>query len=137
MRDPVTVMVVDDAAEVLDLECDWIASQPWLDLVETAANGKDAVEKFKAKPVDLVLMDVAMPVMNGFEATIHLKQFSPAPKVVILSTYQYPRSWRSVGADAFANKTEFPGGVDRAIRSLFALDPAPEVSAAEGEDISA
>ncbi|CAG8776333.1 3753_t:CDS:2, partial [Acaulospora colombiana] len=43
--------------------------------VETVSNGKVAVEQFKAKRYDLVLMDVQMPIMGGFEATQKIREY--------------------------------------------------------------
>jgi len=52
-----------------------------------AVNGKEAVEKLKEhKEIDLVLMDIKMPIMNGYEATIEIRKVSDIP-VIALSVY--------------------------------------------------
>lgn len=54
----------------------------------TADNGKNLLEKFESDPViDLVLMDIQMPVMNGIEATRLLHQRYPHIKIVMLTTF--------------------------------------------------
>ncbi|MCK6261862.1 hybrid sensor histidine kinase/response regulator [Vibrio sp. ZSDE26] len=50
-----------------------------------ANNGKTAIDIFKSNPIDLVIMDVQMPVMNGFDASIELKKISPTTPIIALS----------------------------------------------------
>lgn len=52
-----------------------------------AVNGKEAVEMVKNTPVDLVLMDLKMPVMDGYEATRLIKEYRPSLTVVALTAY--------------------------------------------------
>lgn len=52
-----------------------------------AANGKEAVEAFEKHVIDLVLMDVRMPVMTGIEATKRIKSRNPHAKILILTTF--------------------------------------------------
>lgn len=53
--------------------------------IETAANGKEAIDKCRLGRFDLVLMDITMPVIDGIEATWEIKTFSPSTKVLIVS----------------------------------------------------
>jgi CheY-like chemotaxis protein len=46
----------------------------------TAENGKEAVDKLMSNEIDLVLMDIEMPVMNGLEATKYIREKLPSPK---------------------------------------------------------
>lgn len=57
----------------------------WSDFVdvEIAKNGQLGVEKFKQKHFDIVLMDLQMPIMNGFEATQHIRQDSDVPIIAL------------------------------------------------------
>lgn len=79
--------------------------------VQCAANGREAVERAKAAPPDLVLMDLNMPVMGGLEATALIKQEADPPCVVILSLHdaeEYHIAAAAAGADGFAAKHDFP-----------------------------
>lgn len=75
MQDPVsqqiTVLVVDDTPSNRQLLQIFLKKLGYAVLL--AENGLQAVEKFSAEPVDLVLMDVLMPVMDGYEATRRIK----------------------------------------------------------------
>lgn len=57
------------------------------DIVFTAFNGLELINKYEKQPVSLVLMDIEMPVMDGITATSRLKESYPESKVVILTTF--------------------------------------------------
>ena len=69
--------------------------------VVTAANGPDAVERLKTHPVDLILLDVMMPVLNGYEV-YHLLKENPATQriPVIMVTGQGERKDRELGMES-------------------------------------
>lgn len=79
---PVKVLVVDDQASNRDL-LTWILEDEGFDYVE-ADNGEKAVEVFKQHQPDLVLMDVMMPVMDGYEATRQIKALSEGRHVPVI-----------------------------------------------------
>ena len=65
------ILVVDDSRTALALTCMLLNGQNWA--VSTARDGKEGVEKALAECPDLILMDVMMPVLNGFEAVAELR----------------------------------------------------------------
>ncbi|HBA67301.1 MAG TPA: hybrid sensor histidine kinase/response regulator, partial [Methylococcaceae bacterium] len=54
--------------------------------VLTAENGREAVESVKRQPVDLILMDIRMPVMSGYEAAEIIKSFSDMPIIALTAS---------------------------------------------------
>jgi two-component system chemotaxis response regulator CheB len=62
------VLIVDDSAFMRKVISDFISEHPELEVVGTARNGKDAIEKVETLCPDVVTMDIEMPVMNGLEA---------------------------------------------------------------------
>jgi DNA-binding NarL/FixJ family response regulator len=76
-------------------------------VVGEAADGQEALELAAALRPDVVLMDLAMPGMNGLEATRHLKARWPDQMVVILTVHDdevYRRTALATGAEAFLQK---------------------------------
>ncbi|EDP58025.1 sensor protein LuxN [Vibrio sp. AND4] len=78
-----TVLIVDDK-EVQRALVEMYLKQLGVNSLQ-AKNGEDAVETFKTNPVDLILMDVQMPIMNGFDACQKIKELSPKTPIIALS----------------------------------------------------
>jgi CheY-like chemotaxis protein len=57
--------------------------------VVNASNGQEAVDAYKSNPdsIDLILMDISMPVMSGIEAYRELKQYDPTVPIILMSGY--------------------------------------------------
>lgn len=76
--------------------------------VEVADNGRSALERIASHPPDLVLLDVMMPEMNGFEVTRRIRQNSTLPFIPILLVTGYseptPADGFEAGADGFIRK---------------------------------
>ena len=79
------IMIVDDDPGHLISLATVIRS--WGYQVETATDGREAVERVKALPVDLILMDVRMTTMSGIEALDHIKGYNPAIPIIIMTAY--------------------------------------------------
>lgn len=84
----VRVLVADDHPIVRSGLVGLLASDPGLEVVAEAENGAQAVERFEAQPVDVVLMDLRMPVLDGVAATTQLLAADPKARVLVLTTYE-------------------------------------------------
>ncbi|MBS97653.1 MAG: DNA-binding response regulator [Oceanospirillaceae bacterium] len=84
---PIKVLLVDDHPLVLDGIRARLEDEGGIDVVGDACNGQDALEKAQSLSPDVVLMDVSMPVMNGFDATRKLRECCPQVRVLILSMH--------------------------------------------------
>ncbi|HJR74094.1 MAG TPA: response regulator, partial [Luteimonas sp.] len=66
---------------------DLLAAQPGVEVVAEAADGREALHACAEHDPDLVLLDIAMPGIDGLEAARHLAAFDPRPAVVFCTAY--------------------------------------------------
>ncbi|MEN3042454.1 MAG: chemotaxis protein CheY [Fervidobacterium sp.] len=78
------VLVVDDAAFMRMMLKD-ILTKAGHEVIGEAANGVEAVEKYKELKPDVVTMDITMPEMNGIDAIKEIKKFDPNATVIVCS----------------------------------------------------
>jgi two-component system, cell cycle sensor histidine kinase and response regulator CckA len=102
-----TILLVDDE-ELVRLVARAVLGYRGYHIVE-AIHGLDAVEKYRAQPgkIDLVLMDLHMPKMNGWDALARIREINPSAQVVMLSggsTDDLPDSLKKLGAAAILQK---------------------------------
>ena len=83
----IKVLVVDDQTELADEIADILRTDEELEVVGTAADGFEALEKLPETNPDVVLLDIRMPNMNGVVATQRIKTEYPQVKVLILTTF--------------------------------------------------
>lgn len=88
MKTPIKVFVVDDSTVARELLIHIIQSDPALQVVGYAENGKQAIEWLEGHTPDVVTMDIHMPVIDGFEVTRRIMGDSPVPIIIISSGYK-------------------------------------------------
>ncbi|MCF6378409.1 chemotaxis-specific protein-glutamate methyltransferase CheB [Nocardioides KLBMP 9356] len=86
MARKIRVLVVDDSVVVRRLVSDVLGSDPDIDVVGTAANGRVALAKIAQVNPDLVTLDVEMPVMDGLQTLRELRPAHPRLPVIMFST---------------------------------------------------
>jgi two-component system nitrate/nitrite response regulator NarL len=118
---PARILIVDDHPVMLRAIRTFLLAQlQSFQICEEARNGKEAVEQVERLKPDIVLLDINMPVMDGFNAAAEIRRVSPETKIVFLSIFDSPgimeiaRLW----SDAFVSK--FLAG-DELIPTLFRL----------------
>jgi len=115
------VLLVDDNHDFLEGVSAWLTRDPAFELAGVARSGREALTQVERLDPDVVLMDVAMPDVNGFEATRRIKSKPGAP-IVILLTFHESETARvealAAGADGFVPKTKVTEDLMRVIRSL-------------------
>ncbi len=97
----ISLFLVDDHAIVRNGLRMILEYQPDMQVVGTAANGRDAVRQVSRLRPDVVLMDIVMPELNGIDATEQITEKNPSTKVIILSMYSdTPHIFRALRAGA-------------------------------------
>lgn len=104
--------------------------EPHFDILGTAANGREAVEKTLTARPDVVLMDISMPLLNGIDAAAQIRTRAPETRVLFLSMHAdpiYVERAVDVGAAGFLLKRSAGGELRKAIeevmRGRFYLTP--------------
>ncbi|MFJ8491395.1 response regulator [Streptomyces sp. NPDC094038] len=120
---PLRVVVADDQAAVREPLAAVLGLAEDIDVVAAAADGNGVLEAVAAGPVDVVLMDLRMPVLDGIETTRRLSGEHPEVAVVVLTTFADDDSiLAALGAGARGYLTKNAGRQDivRAIRAAAA-----------------
>jgi DNA-binding NarL/FixJ family response regulator len=88
-RDPqlIRILAVDDHALLREGIAALVNAEPDMKLIAEAANGREAVEKFRLHRPDVTLMDLQMPGLNGIEAITEIRREFPNARVIVLTTY--------------------------------------------------
>ena len=125
---PVRVLLVDDHEMVRDGLRAVLGNQPDFEVVGEAADGLDCIRMVVRHHPDLVLIDLAMPRMNGAETVPEIRKRLPAARVVMLTGAASPALMRSAseaGADALVRKDVSAEELLRVLRAVLAGKPPP------------
>ncbi|MEO1258847.1 MAG: response regulator transcription factor [Bacteroidota bacterium] len=87
---PVKIIIADDHEVIIDGLIALLATEKDLQVVGRANNGNQLLEIIKNKPVDLIILDIDMPEMNGVEAAKKLKEKYPDVKILVLTMFNTP-----------------------------------------------
>lgn len=79
------ILIVDDHQLIIDGLAGILRDEKIIGTIQSACNGREAIEKVINSEIDLVLMDINMPVMNGYDASKLIKQQKPYIKIIIIS----------------------------------------------------
>ncbi len=129
------IMLVDDDPLVRSGLRLLLGGSTGFDVVAEAGNGREALDLHASDPVDLLLMDLRMPVLDGIAATSEFKGLPEPPAVIVLTTFDaddYVVRALAVGADGFLLKDTPPRDIVTAIDNVLSGQPAlsPSVTAA-------
>ena len=121
----IRVLVADDHTIVRDGICALLGLTPDIEIVGEAGNGREALEMVGKLMPDVVLMDIAMPIMGGLEATRRICKEFPGTKVLALTQYddrEYVFPVIEAGACGFISKTAASSELASGIRSVYCGD---------------
>jgi len=120
---PIRILTVDDHPLLREGIAAMLGSEADIEVVAEAANGTEAIEKFRALRPDVTLMDIQMPVVNGLDAIVEIRKHFPDARIIVLTTYsgdaQVAKAFKA-GAFAYLLKSMLRKELVETIRSVHA-----------------
>ena len=121
VRQPPLVLLAEDFEDARELYRDYLEFSGFR--VETATNGREAIEQAQALQPDIILMDASMPVLDGWQATRALKADPSTKHIPILALTAHAfddarREAQDVGCDGFVTKPCLPDDLVNRIRAV-------------------
>jgi DNA-binding NarL/FixJ family response regulator len=119
-RAPVKILVADDHAMIRKIVTTTLAQEKHFEVVGEAENGLDAVRKAEALKPNVVILNVTMPVLDGFEAARQIRKKLPQVAIVILSSNadkRFIEEAKKIGVKAYIPKNEAAVALVRAVEA--------------------
>ncbi|MBL9204324.1 MAG: response regulator transcription factor [Opitutaceae bacterium] len=123
---PTTLLLAEDHAIVREGLKSLLELNAQFKVIGQASSGREAVELCLALKPDVVVMDIAMPLLNGFEATRQILTARPGTRILVLSAYsddEYVAQMASAGATGYLVKQNSGQALVQAIREVAAGRP--------------
>ena len=117
---PVKILVADDHPTVRKMVITTLKEERQFDVIGEAENGLQAVQKAGALKPDVIVLNITMPVLDGFEAARRIRKSLPEVAIVILSSQadkHFIEAAKKIGARAFVPKTEAAVALVKAIEA--------------------
>lgn len=103
----VSVLLIDDNTTFTRFAKRYIETDPHLSVIATAHSAKEGLDLVQTRRPEAIVLDLAMPDMNGFDALPALREIDPDVPIVVLSMHDAPKyveHARRLGASAFVSK---------------------------------
>lgn len=117
------ILIVDDSKEIRNILSTFLKEEGFK--VYTAENGKKALDLIKEKIIDLIITDIRMPEMDGYQLTKKVKEERPRVGIIIMTAYTsiYTEGdIRKIGADDYISKPfELVDIIEKIERVLFQM----------------
>ena len=128
-----SVLIADDNAFVRQRLGELFSREPDLEVCAAAENGRKAIQEAQESHPNLILLDLAMPVMNGLDAARALKRMMPEVPIVMFSAYAdsfTEKEARSVGVAVLVSKFDDISALVGIVRNLVYPNPLDHLGAA-------
>jgi DNA-binding NarL/FixJ family response regulator len=115
------ILIADDHEAVRKGVCAILSSRTDVEVCGEAENGKETIEKANALKPDLIILDITMPVLNGFEAAREIRKTLPNVPILILSMHESNHligEAKRIGVQGYVTKTQVGGTLLAAVDKL-------------------
>jgi DNA-binding NarL/FixJ family response regulator len=116
---PNRVLIVDDHPVVRMGVRILLGLNPKWEVCGEAADGWHALREIVKLVPDVVILDVSMPVMNGFEVVQEIRRIAPSTKIVIFSIHDVAATAQQIGADGFVLKSSGVEALEATLERVF------------------
>jgi DNA-binding NarL/FixJ family response regulator len=121
----IRVLLVDDESRLRQMEKQLLVSDGEIDVVGEAEDGRRAIDLNSELAPDLIVMDIAMPELNGLEATRIIRKHSANTKIIVVTAMEaepYRKVAMTMGANAFLSKGALARELLPTIRNICDFD---------------
>lgn len=116
------ILIADDNAVIREVVRNVLTAALDIKDCQEAANGREAIERAEHTKPDLIILDVAMPEMDGITAAKRLKRSLPQTPIILFTMHDLGQdSAKQFGVDAVVSKPEGLGRLSHEVQSLLAL----------------
>jgi DNA-binding NarL/FixJ family response regulator len=122
---PVRLLIADDHEIVRMGVRILLSDQDQWEVCGEARDGAETIEKVLELSPDVVVLDLSMPVMGGFDTAKRIRRLSPSTRIVFFSIHETPTTARLVGADAFVSKSSAAKDLALTIRRVVTSTETP------------
>jgi DNA-binding NarL/FixJ family response regulator len=119
------ILIADDHEAVRKGVCAILSSREDVEICDEAENGKEAIEKAQSLKPDLIVLDITMPVLSGFEAAREIRKILPHVPILILSMHesnQLIEEAKKIGVQGYVTKTQVGSTLLQAVDALLRKD---------------
>jgi DNA-binding NarL/FixJ family response regulator len=124
-RRPIKILVADDHPVVRRMVAQRLKAEPHFDVIAEAENGLEAVQKAAELQPDVIVLNVTMPVLDGFEAARRIRKDLPKVAIVILSNdadRYFIKEAKKIGARAYVPKSHAAQALVKAVQAAIQDD---------------
>jgi two-component system, chemotaxis family, protein-glutamate methylesterase/glutaminase len=118
----IRVFVVDDSIELLVAVCSLLETEREVEVVGTARHALEILEQARDLRPDLIITNLHLPLLNGLECVLRLRELLPAMRFVLFADSTSPltpAAMRASGADGFIDRRHLAEGLAREMQRLF------------------
>ncbi len=118
---PIRIIIADDHQVILDGFSSIFSHSPEIEVIKLCRNGQQVLDHLEKEKVDVVILDINMPILNGVETCKKISQEFPQTKVIALSMYDqqsYFKRMLQYGALGYLLKDDSAHEIEEAIRSV-------------------
>jgi DNA-binding NarL/FixJ family response regulator len=123
-KEKIRLIIADDDPIVLAIHTQYFEKKSNFEVIATAADGREAVEKIREFRPDLALLDYQMPHKDGFAVLAEVRKNELPTRVILISGEDLTEKWEEAGADGFYRKGQSLTGLLPLIEQALSAETA-------------